>query len=178
MKKLRYLLVALLICITLTWIPSFAMPSAQAADKVKRKVTVLQSNDSFGGSNPDEPGLQFAIEPGTGNFVQFQSGPISEGEKVFVSYDSLRVSQPANPDCSDFSDLDTITMYVMSDNSGDVTEYNLGPSSNYVKTGEFTDPQCYEGSEEIQVWFEGKFKDSSCYDSAFSRNYHFPVICK
>ncbi len=153
MKKLRNVLVALLISIALTW--TFVIPSAQAAD----------------------PGLQFAIEPVTGEFVQFQSGPIYEGDEVFVYYDALRVSLPANPDCGEFEDLDNAIGYVMSGDSGEITQFILKPDSNYVKIAYLTAPECYEGSDEIQVWFEGKSADDFCYDSDFSKNYHFPVIC-
>ena len=60
MQKLRK---ALVVAAALTWIPSFAV----ASDR--------------------DPGLQFAIQPNTGNFVQFQSGPLKEGQETHVYYD-------------------------------------------------------------------------------------------
>jgi len=155
MAKLRNALVALLICITLTW--TFVVPSAQAY----------------------QPGLQFAIEPGRGDLVQFKSGPIYEGEKVFVSYDASRVSLPANPECGEFEDLDKVIGYVTSSDFSVPTQFILKPDSHYVKIAYFTDPDCYRGSDEIQVSFKAIFTDGLvCYDSNFGRNYSFPVICK
>lgn len=123
------------------------------------------------------PGLQFAIQPGTGNFVQFQSGPIREGSKTRLSYDTLRVSQPANPGCPDFDPAATITGHVMSDNSGKITNFTLGPAGDYMKLGEFVTPECHNGSTELQIWFVRTFDGKECYDSNFSKNYSFPVIC-
>jgi hypothetical protein len=143
--------------VTLTWMPSFTV----AAD--------------------GHPGLQFAIQPGTGDFVQFQSGPIKEGHKTHVYYDSLRVSS-ANPECPDFGNLRAVTGHVMSDNSGIITKFSLGslnpPTIDYVKIGSFVTPKCHKGSTEIQMWFTGTDGKKTCYDSNFSKNYSFPVICK
>ncbi|NER33859.1 MAG: hypothetical protein F6J93_07365 [Oscillatoria sp. SIO1A7] len=161
MQKLCKVLVALLVAVALTWIPSFASAPALAGS--------------------DTPGLQFAIQPGTGKFVQFQTSPIVEGEPVVVSFDSLRVSDlsshTTNPECGSLEDLDLVTGYVMSGDSGDIDSFPLVGGS--LKLGAFTTPECYEGSEEIQIWFIGYDEDGSkCYDSAFSKNYHFPVICQ
>jgi len=124
------------------------------------------------------PGLQFAIESGTGNFVQFQSGPIIEGSKTRIYYDTLRVSQPANPGCPNFDPAAKITGYAMSDNSGKPTPFSLGPTGDYVKLGEFVTPECHNGSTELQIWFTRTFDGKKCYDSKFGQNYSFPVICK
>ncbi|NEP57562.1 MAG: hypothetical protein F6K31_11135 [Symploca sp. SIO2G7] len=164
MQKLRNALVALVIAVALTWMPAFAVGSAQA--------------------NEYHPGLQFAIEPGTGDFVEFQSGPIfSPDHEVHVYYDSLRVAQPANPDCSPFKDLAEVKGYVMSDNSGDFKTFDLvsldPPAIDYIKFGSFKTPSCYQGSEEIQIWFQGFDQEGNkCFDSDFSNNYKFPVICE
>ncbi|OLT61687.1 DUF6209 family protein [Moorena bouillonii] len=164
MQKLRNALLALVIAIALTWMPSFTVASAQAAEYI--------------------PGLQFSIQPGTGDFVQFQSGPISSPkQKVNVFYDSLRLASPANRSCPKFDDLTTVTGHVMSDNSGDVTNFRLNSLSrsavSYVKVGVFTTPECYYGSEEIQIWFSGiDDYGNICYDSDFGQNYSFPVTCK
>ncbi|NEO42663.1 MAG: hypothetical protein F6K55_00130 [Moorea sp. SIO4A3] len=162
MQKLRNALLALVIAIALTWMPSFTVASAQA-DEIEF-----------------HPGLQFSIQPGTGNFVQFQSGAIfSPGQKVNVFYDSLRLASPANPGCPRFDDSTTVTGYVMSDNSGKIAKFPLkslrSSAVDFVKVGSFTTPECYAGSEEIQIWFTGN--TGKCIDSAFSRNYTFPVIC-
>jgi len=140
--------------VTLTWMPSFTV----AAD--------------------GDPGLQFAIQPGTGDFVQFQSGPIKEGHKTYVYYDSLRVSSPANPRCSDFGDLTAVKGHVMSDNSGAITDFSLNPAVSYVKLGSFVTPKCHNRSTELQIWFTGTDGKETCYDSNYGKNYSFPVICK
>ncbi|MBP0021178.1 MAG: hypothetical protein J7647_26950 [Cyanobacteria bacterium SBLK] len=156
LQKLFKTVVAFAIAIALTWIPSFAAPSA-LADKYA--------------------GLEFAIQPGTGDFVQFQSGPIIEGHKTAVYYDSLRVSTPANPDCPPNKYLEGVKGYVMPDNSGEVEEFALGSLKYYVVVGYFT-PTCIDGSDTIQMWFTGTDGAEKCYDSNFSQNYTFPVICK
>jgi len=164
MKKLCNALVALVIAVALTWMPAFAVGSAQA--------------------NEYHPGLQFVIENGTGEFLQFQSGPIfSPDHEVHVYYDSLRVAQPATPSCSEFKDLAEVNGYVMSDNSGKFKRFELvsldPPATDFVKFGSFTTPPCYQGSDEIQIWFQA-FDDrgNECFDSDFGNSYHFPVICK
>ncbi|NET85408.1 MAG: hypothetical protein F6J94_26955 [Moorea sp. SIO1F2] len=145
--------------------PSFTVASAQASEF--------------------HPGLQFAIQPGTGEFVEFQSGPIlSPDHEVHVFYDSLRLAEPANWDCPEFEALTEVTGNVMSDNSGKITKFRLKslnpPGVDYVKVGVFTTPDCYYGSEEIQIWFTGTddYGNIICYDSNFMKNYTFPVICK
>ncbi|NER93897.1 MAG: hypothetical protein F6J86_08660 [Symploca sp. SIO1B1] len=164
MQKLCNALVALVIAVALTWMPAFAVGSAQA--------------------NEYHPGLQFAVENGTGEFVQFQSGPIfSPDHEVHVYYDSLRVAQPATPSCSEFKNLAEVNGYVMSDNSGKVKRFELvsldPPATDFVKFGSFTTPPCYQGSDEIQIWFQGFDQDGNeCFDSDFGNSYHFPVICK
>lgn len=145
--------------VTLTWMPSFTV----AAD--------------------GHPGLQFAIQPGTGDFVQFQSGPIKEGHKTHVYYDSLRASKEGpygNQGCPDFGNLTAVTGHVMSDNSGAITDFSLKSLTaiDYVKVGSFVTPKCYKGSTELQMWFTGTDGKKTCDDSNFSKNYSFPVICK
>lgn len=152
---------ALVVSAALTWIPSLT-----AADK--------------------DPGLQFAIQPGTGNFVQFQSGPIKAGQETHVYYDSLRTSKEGpygNQGCHfSFGDLTKVTGYVMSDNSGNITDFLLQsldpPTVDYVKIGSFKTPECHNGSTELQIWFTGTDGKEICYDSDFGKNYRFPVICK
>ncbi|NEO79149.1 MULTISPECIES: DUF6209 family protein [Moorena] len=165
MQKLRNALLALVIAIALTWMPSFTVPSAQAAEVEFR------------------PGLQFSIAR-TGQWIESQSGPIfSPGHEVHVFYDSLRLASPANRSCPKFDDSTTVTGYVMSDNSGDVTKFDLGsldsPAVDFVKVGSFTTPKCFYGSEEIQIWFSGiDDYGNICYDSKFGDNYTFPVTCE
>jgi hypothetical protein len=142
---------ALLATIVLTWMPSFS-------------------------SATEIPGLQFAIQPGTGDFVQFQTGAIIAGKPIVVSYDSLRLASPANPGCSDFNNQASVTGYAMSDNSGKPTSFRV--SGSFLKFGKFEAPECHKGSEELQIWFVGKDdQGNQCYDSAFGNNYKFPVIC-
>lgn len=160
MQKLRNALLALVIAIALTWMPSFTVPSAQAVEYI--------------------PGLQFSIQPGTGNFVQFQSGAIfSPGQEVHVYYDSLRASSE-NDSCPPFGPSTKVTGHVMSDNSGFITDFAVKsldpPAVDFVKVGAFPTPKCYQRSNEIQMWFTGS--GDGCVDSAFGRNYTFPVICK
>ncbi|NEQ08464.1 MAG: hypothetical protein F6K37_21710 [Moorea sp. SIO4E2] len=159
MQKLRNALLALVIAIALTWMPSFTVASAQPIEYI--------------------PGLQFSIEP-WGEFVESQSGRIySPGHKVRVFYDSLRVSSE-NSSCPRFGPFTEVTGHVMSDNSGDITDFGVEsldpPAVDFVKVGTFTTPKCYAGSEEIQIWFTGT--GSGCVDSDFGNNYHFPVICQ
>ncbi|NET57914.1 MAG: hypothetical protein F6K47_17680 [Symploca sp. SIO2E6] len=161
MQKLRNALVALVLAVALTLLPAL---SASA--------------------NEYHPGLQFTIQPGTGDFLEFQSGPIfSPDHEVHVYYDSLRLAQPANPSCPEFKDLTKVKGYVMSDNSGDFKPFDLvsldPPAIDYVKFGSFKTPPCFKGSGEIQIWFQGwDDKGNKCYDSDFGNNYKFPVICE
>lgn len=148
----------LIAAVALTWIPS---------------VTLALETES---------GLQFTIQPGTGNFIQFQSGPLKEGEKVHIYYDSLRVSLPANRGCPQFEKLTGITGYAMSDNSGKPVNFPLvsldPPTVDFVKIGSFVTPECHNGRTELHIWFMGTDGNNACYDSNFGKNYIFPVICK
>ncbi|AOY82934.1 hypothetical protein BJP36_26495 [Moorena producens JHB] len=153
------MLLALVIAIALTWMPSFTVASAQPIEYI--------------------PGLQFSIEP-WGEFVESQSGAIySPGHKVRVFYDSLRASSN-NGSCPSFSPSTEVTGYVMSDNSGKITKFPLEsldpPAVDFVKVGHFTTPKCYQGSGVIEIWFTGT--GSGCVDSDFAQNYTFPVICE
>ena len=155
MKTLRHLLVMFVVCASLVLTAALA-PVARAAG--------------------DLPGLQFAVDPRTGEMLQFQSGPILEGQTTIVSYDSLRLASPINPDCPPYKYLEGVKGYVMSDNSGRPEPFQL--SGSYLKFGKFTTPACLEGSDTIQIWFVGDSGGDKCYDTNFSRNYVFPVICK
>ncbi|NEO70870.1 hypothetical protein [Moorena sp. SIO3H5] len=162
MQKLRNALLALVIAIALTWMPSFTVPSAQAAADVEF-----------------HPGLQFSIAP-YGEWIESQSGAIfSPDHEVHVYYDSLRVSSD-NASCPSFSPSTEVTGYVMSDNSGDIQEFPLvsldPPAVDFVKFGSFITPQCFQGSHEIEIWFSGT--GSGCIDSDYGSNYTFPVICE
>ncbi|NEO84372.1 MAG: hypothetical protein F6J87_08980 [Spirulina sp. SIO3F2] len=127
--------------------------------------------------NGDLPGLQFAIEPGTGELVQFQSGPIFSERPVIVAYDALRLAQPANPDCPPAENLVEVKGYAMSDNSGQPESFRV--SGDFLQFGKFTMPACYQGSEELQIWFVGSDdRGNECFDSDFGNNYSFPVICR
>ncbi|NEP29589.1 MULTISPECIES: DUF6209 family protein [unclassified Moorena] len=102
---------------------------------------------------------------------------------INVFYDSLRLASPANRSCPKFDDSTTVTGHVMSDNSGKITKFRLKslnpPAVDYVKVGTFTTPDCYWGSDEIQIWFTGiDDYGNICYDSKFGQNYSFPVICE
>ncbi|RKZ78474.1 MAG: hypothetical protein DRR19_26345 [Candidatus Parabeggiatoa sp. nov. 1] len=148
-------------------------------------ITVLFTWMPLTVASATDPGLQFAIEPGTGDFVQFQSGPIKVGDKVHVYYDSLRVSKegPYGNGCAAFRDLQKVAGYAMSDNSGKFVEFRFRsldpPTNDYVKVGTFYAPACHKGSTVIQMWFTGSDgKNSPCYDSDFGKKYRFPVICK
>ncbi|MEM8638960.1 MAG: hypothetical protein AAGG51_09125 [Cyanobacteria bacterium P01_G01_bin.54] len=125
----------------------------------------------------DLPGLQFAIEPGTGSFVQFQTGPLYAERPVIITYDSLRLAQPANPDCPPYRDLAEVKGYAMSDNSGRPEPFDL--SGDFLQFGKFDLPACFQGSEELQIWFVGMDdRGEECFDSDFGNNYSFPVICR
>ncbi len=159
MQKLLNAVVAFIVAVALTWIPSFAVDSADAVEY--------------------KPGLQFTIAP-YGDFEQSQSGPIySPGHEVHVYYDALRASSE-NPSCPPFGPETEVTGYVMSDNSGDFQPFPLvsldPPAVDFVKFGSFKTPACYEGSDYIEIWFTGT--GDGCVDSDYGYNYKFPVICE
>ncbi|MGK7903122.1 MAG: hypothetical protein AB4352_17275 [Hormoscilla sp.] len=159
MQKVFKVLVALVVAAALTWIPSFTSAPALAADV------------EF------HPGLQFTS--GYNGFEQFQSGAIfSPGHEVHVYYDALRASSDNNS-CPPFGPGTEVTGHVMSDNSGDITEFSLGnldEGVDFVKVGEFTTPECFQQSGTIQMWFTAT--GAGCVDSDFGQNYTFPVICQ
>ncbi|NEO22157.1 MULTISPECIES: DUF6209 family protein [unclassified Moorena] len=166
MQKLRNALLALVIAIALTWMPSFTVASAQAQDA------------------PDlHPGLQFALDPYTLDFVQFQSGEIEPGHEVHVFYDSQRLLEPANPyGCTDFESL-KVTAHAECGWGSGSTESDLEALDclecgvdcdgvvDFVKVGDFT-PEC----DYLEIWFSGKDSTGGqCIDNNYGQNYTFPV---
>ncbi|NEN95357.1 MAG: hypothetical protein F6K50_07385 [Moorea sp. SIO3I7] len=145
MQKLRNALLALVIAIALTWMPSFTVASAQAQE-VER-----------------HPGLQFAVDGW--EFVQFQSGNIEPGHEVHVFYDSQRFLQLG---CGPVESL-KVTGHVMNDgNEFELTELDCLECGedcdgvvDYVKVGDFDAPEFDYG---LEIWFTGTDGFSTCED--------------
>ena len=144
MQKLRNALLALVIAIALTWMPSFTVASAQATEL--------------------HPGVQFALDPYTGDFVQFQSGDIEPGHEVHVFYDSQRLLERG---CYPIETL-KVTGHVMTDgNEFELTELDCLEDPDctgvvdYVKVGDFDAPEFDYG---LEIWFTGTDGLSTCED--------------